>query len=179
VAFDVLPYFWVPKDTMTERSRIDRVPYDLWAEQGYIQATEGNVIDYRAIMATLDELAQAYNIREIGFDRWGATQLIQDMQEGGLEVVPIGQGFASMSAPTKELLNVVLGRRLRHGAHPVLRWMADNMVVSTDPAGNIKPNKAKSSEKIDGMVALIMGLDRATRHEHGGSIYEERGVLVL
>lgn len=179
VAFDVLPYFWVPKDTMAARSRIDRVTYDLWAEQGYIQATEGNVIDYRAIMATLDELAQAYNIREIGFDRWGATQLIQDMQEGGLEVVPIGQGFASMSAPTKELLNVVLGRRLRHGAHPVLRWMADNMVVSTDPAGNIKPNKAKSSEKIDGMVALIMGLDRATRHEHGGSVYESRGVIVL
>lgn len=179
VAFDVLPFFWVPKDTMAERSRIDRVPYDLWAEQGYIQATEGNVIDYRAIMATLDELAQAYNIREVGFDRWGATQLIQDMQEGGLEVVPIGQGFASMSAPTKELLNIVLGRRLRHGGQPCLRWQADNMVVSTDPAGNIKPNKAKSSEKIDGMVALIMAIDRATRHEHGGSVYESRGVLVL
>jgi phage terminase large subunit-like protein len=177
--FDVLPFFFIPEDSMIERSRRDRVPYDTWVNQGYIIATEGNVIDYKAIMAKFDELAQLYHIREVGFDRWGATQLVQDMQAGGLEVVPIGQGFASMSAPTKELLNLVLAGRIRHGGNPTLRWQADNMVVSTDPAGNIKPNKAKSTEKIDGMVALIMAIDRATRHEHEGSCYEEHGVLVL
>jgi phage terminase large subunit-like protein len=97
-----------------------------------------------------------------------------------MEVVPFGQGFASMSPPTKELMNLVLARRLRHGGHPVLRWMASNMLVQQDPAGNLKPDKSKSAEKIDGMVALIMGLDRATRQ--GGnesSIYDERGIIAL
>jgi len=178
--YDVLPHFWIPEESMRERSRRDRVPYDVWVREGYIEATEGNVIDYRAIMQTLDKLAQRYDIREVGFDRWGATQLVQEIQDAGLEVVPIGQGFASMSAPTKELLNLVLSRRIRHGGNPVLRWMADNMVVKTDPAGNIKPDKGKSTEKIDGMVALIMAIDRASRAQpRKRSIYEERGLVVV
>lgn len=175
--YDVLPFFWVPGDNILERSQRDRVPYDQWARQGFIQVTEGNVIDYKAIKAKLDDLAQTYYIHEVGFDRWGATQLTQELQDSGLEVVPIGQGFASMSAPTKELLNLVLGKRIVHGANPVLRWMADNMVVSTDPAGNIKPNKAKSTEKIDGMVALIMGIDRVSRRPKARrSVYEDHGL---
>ena len=175
--YDVLPFFWVPGDSILERSQRDRVPYDQWVKQGFIQATEGNVIDYKAIAAKLDDLAQTYFIHEIGFDRWGATQLTQDLQDGGLEVAPIGQGFASMSAPTKELLNLVLGKRIVHGGNPVLRWMADNMVVSTDPAGNIKPNKAKSTEKIDGMVALIMAIERVSRApKPKRSVYEDHGL---
>lgn len=180
MAYDVVPFFWIPEDAMRERSRRDRVPYDVWVRQGLIEATPGNVIDYRAIMTRFDALAQMYDIREIGFDRWGSTQLITDMQEAGLTVVPIGQGFSSMSAPTKELLNLVLAGRVQHGGHPVLRWMADNMVVRTDPAGNIKPDKGKSTEKIDGMVALVMGLDRATRNQgNGASVYDNRGLVVL
>lgn len=177
-SFDVLPHFWIPGDAMVDRSRRDRVPYDVWVRQGLIEATEGNVIDYKAIMLTLDRLAQEYDLREVAYDRWGATQLIQDLQEGGMTVIPFGQGFASMSPPTKELLNLVLSKRLRHGGNPVLRWMADNMVVRTDPAGNTKPDKAKSTERIDGMVALIMAIDRATRHENSPkrSIYEDRGL---
>jgi phage terminase large subunit-like protein len=171
--YDVLPFFWIPDEAMRERSHRDRVPYDVWVREGLIQATEGNVIDYRAIMETFDRLAQLYDIREVGFDRWGSTQLITEMQEAGLSVVPIGQGFASMSAPTKELLNLVLARRIRHGGNPVLRWMADNMVVRTDPAGNIKPDKGRSSEKIDGMVALVMAIDRASRNENKLSVYDE------
>jgi phage terminase large subunit-like protein len=177
--FDVLPHFFIPGDNIADRVRRDRVPYDVWARQGLLTATPGDVIDYKAILARFDQLAQEYDIREVGFDRWGATQLVQDMQEAGLEVVPIGQGFASMSAPTKELLNLVLSRRIRHGGNAVLRWMTDNAVVKEDSAGNIKLDKSKSTEKIDGIVALAMGLDRAIRHDHGASKYELEPLLVL
>lgn len=176
-AYAALPHFWIPADNMPERVRRDRVPYDVWVRQGYVTATPGNVIDYGYIKRHIAELGEQYFIRDVGFDRWGAAQLTQDLQESGVVVVPIGQGFASMSAPTKELLTVVLSGRLRHGGNPVLRWMADNMVVRQDPAGNLKPDKAKSTEKIDGMVALIMALDRATRSSV--STYESRGILVL
>lgn len=178
-SYDVLPFFWIPGESVIERTRRAAVPYLAWKEQGLIDATEGNVIDYAAILARLDELARKYDIQEIAYDRWGATQLIQQMQAGGMTVVPFGQGFASMSPPTKELQNLTLSHRLRHGGHPVLRWMASNMVVTQDPAGNLKPDKARSSEKIDGMVALTMAIDRATRYGSSESVYESRGLLVL
>jgi phage terminase large subunit-like protein len=126
------------------------------------------------------DLSEQYQIREIAYDRWNATQLVRDLEDDGATMVPFGQGFVSMSAPTKELLNLVLSHRVRHGGHPVLRWMADNMVVRKDPAGNLKPDKEKSTEKIDGMVALIMALDRAMRHEgEGSSVYETRGLITI
>jgi phage terminase large subunit-like protein len=160
-----------------ERGLRDRVPYEAWAEQGLIELTEGNVIDYAALGAQIARLGERYDIREIAYDRWGATQLVQDLQGAGFLCVPMGQGFASMAAPTKELLNLTLSKKLRHGGNPVLRWMADNLVVRQDPAGNVKPDKSKSTEKIDGMVALIMGLDRAIRNEAPKpSIYETRGL---
>jgi len=177
--YDIVPFFWIPGESVVERTRKSNVPYQTWVEQGYIEATEGDVIDYRHIMARADEAATRYELREIAYDRWGATQIVQWMQEGGLDVVPMGQGFASMSPPTKELMNLVLAKRLRHGGHPVLRWMANNMVVKQDPAGNLKPDKSKSAEKIDGMVALVMAVDRATRQATAESVYESRGLLVL
>lgn len=177
--FDLVPCFWVPEATLVERTQKGNVPYLTWVEQGLIEATPGDVIDYGAIMARFDQAAQDYDIREVGYDRWGSTQLIQDMQTAGLTVVPIGQGFASMSAPTKELQTLVLTRRLRHGGHPVLRWMASNMVVDQDAAGNLKPAKHKSSGKIDGIVAAIMGIDRATRQENPTSKYETEDLLIL
>jgi phage terminase large subunit-like protein len=176
----VVPHFWVPRDTARERGLRDRVPYEAWAEQGLIELTEGNVIDYAALGAQIARLGERYDIREIAYDRWGATQLVQDLQGAGFLCVPMGQGFASMAAPTKELLNLTLSKKLRHGGNPVLRWMADNLVVRQDPAGNVKPDKAKSTEKIDGMVALIMGLDRAIRNEAPKpSIYEKKSLLAL
>lgn len=180
-AYQVLPFFWIPGDNIRQRIDKDRVPYDVWIRQGFVTATEGNVIHYAAIKNKIDQLSKEYNIKEIAFDRWGAVQLSQDLSDGGMTVIPFGQGFASMSSPTKELLNLVLAKNLIHGGNPVLRWMADNLVVRQDPAGNIKPDKAKSSEKIDGMVALIMGLDRAIRHENvkQKSIYHERGLISL
>lgn len=178
--YQVLPFFWIPRDNMYERSLRDRVPYDAWVREGLIEATPGKVIDFDHIRHRIEQLAQVYHIREIAFDRWGAIQISQALEEAGLTMVQFGQGFASMSPPTKELLRLVLDRRIAHGGHPVLRWMADNLVVKQDPAGNVKPDKAKSREKIDGMVALIMALDRALRREgEKTSIYEERGLLWL
>lgn len=179
--YKVLPRFFIPEAAMRERSRRDRVPYDAWVREGYITATPGNVIDYSFILAQIDEDAQRYDLKEIAFDRWGATKIVQELQDLGGEdfVAQFGQGFASMSAPMKELEKLVLSKQLAHGNNPVLSWMASNIVARQDPAGNIKPDKEKSTEKIDGIVALIMGLDRATRHTDTGSIYESRGVLVL
>lgn len=178
-SFETLAHFWIPGDNIRERVRRDRVPYDVWVDQGMITATEGNVIDDESIRLKIGQLGKVFNIREIGYDRWGATRLSIDLAGDGFTVVPIGQGFSSLSAPTKELLTLVLSKKMRHGGNPVLRWMADNVAVTTDPAGNIKPNKSKSREKIDGIVAMIMALDRASRNENGPSKYEDSDLLVL
>lgn len=177
----VLPYFWVPEETLDLRVRRDHVNYDLWERQGYIQTTEGNVIHYGFIEQFIEKLGEKFNIREIAFDRWGATQVSQDLEEMGFTVVPFGQGFASMSPPTKELMKLVLEERIAHGGHPVLRWNMDNIFIRQDPAGNIKADKSKSTEKIDGAVATIMALDRAIRcgTDTGESVYDSRGLLVF
>lgn len=179
--YQVLCRFWIPEEAVIERSRKDRVPYDAWVRQGFIEATPGNVIDYDYILAQIDEDAQVYDLREVAFDRWGATKIQTELMERGGEdwLVQFGQGFVSMSPPMKELEKLVLGHRLAHGNNPVLSWMADNLVAREDAAGNIKPDKERSREKIDGMVALIMALDRAIRHERARSVYESRGILTL
>jgi phage terminase large subunit-like protein len=178
--FQVKAFFWIPAENMIERARKDRVPYDAWVRQGLITATEGNVIDYARIVHDIEALGKRFNIREIAFDRWGAFQISQQLEAAGFTMVGFGQGFSSMSTPTRELLRLVLDHKLAHGGHPVLRWMADNVVVRQDPAGNVKPDKEKSREKIDGIVALIMALDRAIRQQgQGRSVYEERGIIVL
>lgn len=178
--FQLLCRFWVPEESILERSKTDRVPYEAWLREGYIQATPGNVIDYQYILAEVVELAERYDLNEIAFDRWGATKIVQDIQELGLQVVPFGQGYASMSGPMKELERLIVASELAHGNNPVLNWMADNLVARQDPAGNIKPDKESSLEKIDGMVATIMGLDRAIRNEGDkSSVYNDRGLVVL
>lgn len=164
----VLSFFWVPEENIHERSVRDRVPYELWAEQGLIFPTEGSVIDYEAIrMFIRDELGALYNIREIGADPWNAAQIVKQLEGDGFTIEKVGQGFASMTSPTKELGKLVAQAALIHGNNPVLRWMASNVAVEQDAAGNLKPSKAKSRERIDGIVALIMAVDRATRQEDG------------
>jgi phage terminase large subunit-like protein len=179
--YTVLPQFWIPEDTAREKERKDRVPYQLWERQGFVKYSRGNVIDYRFILQELLDLRSQYDIREIAFDPWNNSQIAQDMKDDGFTVVDFRQGFRSMSGPTKDLMNTVLTGNLQHGGHPVLRWNADNLVVEQDAAGNLKPDKAKATQKIDGMVALIMALDRAVRHsgETGPSVYESRGPLVF
>ena len=176
---DVLPYFWVPKDTLHERVKRDRVEYDSWELDEFLFTTSGNVTDYDVVREKIRELAETFDIREIAYDRWGATQLVTQLQSDGAACVPMGQGFASMSSPSKELEKLVIAGDLRHGGHPVLRWMAGNVAVEQDAAGNLKPSKKKSTERIDGMVALIMALDRATRIEEFRSVYEDPNYEVI
>ena len=177
----ILPYFWVPEDTLDLRVRRDHVPYDVWERKGYLQTTEGNVVHYGYIEKFIERLGERFNIREIAFDRWGAVQMVQNLDGMGFTVVPFGQGFKDMSPPTKELMKLVLEQRIAHGGHPVLRWNMDNIFIRTDPAGNIKADKEKSTEKIDGAVATIMALDRAIRcgNYAGKSVYDTRGLLVF
>ena len=177
----ILPYFWIPEDNLTLRVNRDHVPYDVWERQGYLQTTEGNVVHYGFIEQFIERLGERFNIREIAFDRWGAVQMVQNLESMGFTVVPFGQGFKDMSPPTKELMKLVLEQKIAHGGHPVLRWNMDNIYIRTDPAGNIKADKEKSTEKIDGAVATIMALDRAIRcgNDHGASVYDERGLLFL
>ena len=178
--FHILPYFWIPEENLDLRVRRDHVNYDLWQKQGFLKTTEGNVVHYGFIEAFIEELGTQYNIKEIAFDRWGAVQMTQNLEGLGFTVVPFGQGFKDMSPPTKELMKLTLEEKIAHGGHPVLRWMMDNIFIRTDPAGNIKPDKEKSTERIDGAVALIMALDRAIRHEgNDGSVYDQRGIIII
>lgn len=176
----LLPYFWIPEETIPRRVKANSVPYDIWEKQGYIMSTEGNVIHYDFIEKFIMYLSEKYHILEIAVDRWNATQMIQNLEGEGFTIIPFGQGFSSMSAPTKEFYRLLMEGRIIHGGNPVLRWMAGNVVIDTDPTGNIKVTKAKSKEKIDGIVAAIMALDRCIRQEgQSGSVYDERGLLVF
>ena len=179
--YSILPFAWVPEETITQRSRRDHVNYDLWRRQDFILATEGSVVDYAAIEQKILALREIYDIREIAYDRWNSQMLIQRLSDEGMTVVPFGQGMQSMSPPTKELFKLTLEKKLAHGGHPVLRWCMDNVVVDQDAAGNIKITKARATEKVDLAVALVMALDRAVRHEmnKGESVYENRGLLFV
>lgn len=177
--YQVLARFFIPEERMRERSRRDRVPYESWVRQGYLIATPGEVVDYDYLIDQIDEDAQRFDVREIAFDPWGATSVQQELTDLGMTMVAVRQGFASLSGPSKELERLIVSGQLAHGGNPALTWMADNVVVREDPAGNIKPDKEKSTEKIDGVVALIMALDRAMRHGAQRSVYEERGLREL
>jgi phage terminase large subunit-like protein len=177
----VRPWFWLPAEGLAERARKDRVPYDVWREQGALRVTEGNVTDYDVIREDLRELAERYQIQAIAFDRWNATQLVTQLQQDGATMVAMGQGFNSLAAPTREVERLVLEGSLQHGGHPVLRWMVANAAVEQDPVGNRKPSKRKSRERIDGVVALIMALGRAMLAPGEGetSAYADHGLVVV
>ena len=176
--YDVVPRFWVPEENIAGRVRRDRVPYDVWERQGWITATPGNVIDYGQIRRDIN--SEPFSIQEIAYDPWNATQLATELaEEDGFEMVEMRQGFRSMNEPMKEVLRLVLQSALNHGNNPVLTWMASNIVVRTDPSGNLRPDKEKSGEKIDGIVALIMAICRAMIQTDPGSGYEEEGLLIL
>jgi phage terminase large subunit-like protein len=182
--------FWIPEDVAAEKEKRDHVPYTRWIREGYVQTTPGARIDYNYIRHQVCEDRDTFNMRELCYDPWGAVKIYTDLQEDGFVIdqklqtdghpllVEFRQGYKSMSPPSKELINIILSAKLEHGNNPVLRWMADNAVIEMDPAGNIKPDKAKATQRIDGIVALIMGLDRAMKHplDEGRSIYETQGI---
>lgn len=175
----ILPRFWVPAESIELRARVDRVDYDIWAKSGAIFETVGNVVDYAAIRSQVKADTEKFAIESIAIDRWNATGLAVELAEDGCTVEMFGQGFASMSAPSKEFERLVFAELLNHGRHPALRWMAGNVAIATDPAGNIKPAKNKAAEKIDGIVAAIMGIGLATKATDLTSVYETRGVRTV
>jgi len=176
----IYPHFWLPEDTLELRCRCDHVLYDVWKKQGYINTTDGNVIHYSFIEKYIEDLAKIYNIKEIAADPWNATQMIQNLEENGFKMIPITQSYKNLSPPSKELYKLLMEGKVIHGGNPVLKWMAGNVVMQRDSVGNIKPNKDKSTEKIDGIVATIMALDRCIRNKNSVfSVYDNRGLLVL
>jgi phage terminase large subunit-like protein len=179
----VLPRFYIPKDNAEKREDRDKVPYITWAREGLITLTDGNVIDYDTIKADFEVDCQNYAIAEIAFDRWNFEGPRQRFIADGApadKFVSFGQGFASMSAPARELEKLLLAKELAHGGHPVLAWMAGNVAVEMDAAGNIKPSKKVSKEKIDGIVMLIMALGRAmVAAAPKESVYEKRGIVTI
>jgi phage terminase large subunit-like protein len=175
----LLMQYYMPGDDIEERGRRDRVPYSRWAEQGLITLTDGNVIDYDYILRDVGEWADEYDIREIAYDPWNAEGTAIKLESEGMTMARMRQGYASLSEPTKEFEKLVVGRQLRHGDDPVLRWMANNVVVTEDPAGNQKPDKAKSRQRIDGIVAAIMAVGRGLVAGGKRSVYEDRGMTLI
>lgn len=173
----VLPFFWIPGENAHQRERRDRVPYLMWAREGFIDMTSGNTVDQERIRVRINELGKVYHIRGIAIDRWNTAKITTELQGDGFSVLLFGQGYASMSNPTKYMEKLILDGTLRHGGNPVLRWMASNVMLESDAAENIKPSKDKSTDRIDGIVATIMGLQLAL--DNRSSIYESRGVFVL
>ena len=177
---DVLSWFWIPEDEMEKRERRDRVPFSSWVRMGFLEATPGNVIDYEYIKERIRAVAKEFRgLKEIGYDPWNATQIGIQLEEEGFAVVPVRQGYQTLSPAAKELEREYLSGELKHGDNPVLKWMASNVVLSVDPAENIKPDKSRSSERIDGIVALCIAIARQVAGEDDTSVYETRGLMVI
>lgn len=177
--YDVFPHFWVPEEACKRRERSNRQRLDAWCNAGFITRTPGYAVNYAKVRADLNALRATYRVKELAADRWNATQLLGELEGDGWEVVAYGQGFRDMNAPCKELEALLLGGRIRHGGNPVLAWNFANLAMETDAAGNLKPSKKRATEKIDGIVALLMALGRAMLRPQVASVYESRGILRL
>jgi phage terminase large subunit-like protein len=172
-------FFWVPRDNAEERTRRDAVPYIDWIREEYIEATPGNVTDYNWIKARILRIAEQHQLKSIAYDRYNASTLVNDLMEEGVSMAPFGQGFVSMGAPTSHFERMVLGGLIEHDGNPVMRWMMGNIEIKRDPAGNIKIDKDKSSEKVDGPVATVMAIGEWVTNKDENSAYEDRGILFL
>src|SRR4030095_5830523 len=177
-ACDVLVHAWCPADGIRRRAQRDHAPYDAWARQGFLEATEGDAVDQELIRERILEYAAEFDIREIGFDDWNMGYLGPKLLADGVNLKPIRQTFKALSGATKHLERCVLRGTLRHGGQPVLRWCIANTVVMKDGPENIKPSKEKSTERIDLTVALVMALEGAGT-ARGPSVDEQRGVVAL
>lgn len=175
---------WIPADTAREREREDGLPWQAWADEGWVRMTSGRTTDYAAVRARLRELVDDHglDICELAFDRWNATQLVGELEADGLTCVPQGMGFATLSMPMREAERLILERRLRHRGSPAMRWQVASVVTASDPAGNVKPDRDASRGRIDAVVAMLLALERAVRHAAAAvrrSVYESRGLSWL
>lgn len=177
----ILSRFWIPEENVYKRVHEDRVPYDVWIREGWIRATDGNVIDYERIIDQVLDDAKAFEMIECAYDPWSAQGTANKLNEKGITMVEFRQGYRSFSEPMKDTEAEILSRQIAHNGNPVLTWNMSNLVATKDPAGNLKPDKEKSREKIDGGVATIMANGRTLVHaeEDKPSVYEERGILTL
>lgn len=171
-----LVQYFLPKDAIEARVKRDRVPYKQWADQGMFILTPGRVVDYSFVRAYILRMAEMFDLKEICYDVWNSSEIVKELEDDGFEMIKWGQGFRDMSAPTKRIVELVLTDELAHGGHPVLRWNARNAVAVPDAAGNLKLDKSKSREKIDGMIAVIMALGRGmqvgeTQYASGRAVY--------
>jgi phage terminase large subunit-like protein len=163
--FDVLCQFFVPQDSIRERATRDRVDYPLWAKQGFLIATPGPVVDYEAVRRTLNEWSNEFEVKAVAYDKFNATDLVTRLREqDGFTCVQTGQGYLALSSPTKALEKYILDKSLRHDGHPVMWWCMSNVSVIPDDYGNLKISKKASTEKIDGVSALIMAVDQMERN---------------
>jgi len=178
---DILARFWCPRAKLLDATNRYQAQYQAWAQAGYLTVTEGDAVDYGVVRAQVLADATKFALHSLNVDRlFQGYQLSQELLDEGLQVFGMGQGFLSMAAPMKEFERRLLEKRLHHGGNPVLRFMADSVVVQMDAAGNIKPDKANSQARIDGIVALVMALDRVMRREPTQkSAYETRGLLIV
>lgn len=168
----VIVRFWLPEKDLEERAKRDRTPYRLWADQGLIRITPGNTTDFRFIQAQILEDASQFNIIQTGVDRTFAGEIVQNLMDEGMDIQEVGQGFMSLAAPTAELERLVLSAELAHGGHPVLTWMASNVAVRQDPAGNLKPDKERSGDKIDGIASTVNAIFLSLTDDGDTLVYE-------
>jgi phage terminase large subunit-like protein len=174
----LLPFFWLPEARL--RDKKDRLPYEALKRSGHLKTTPGDVVDYDFIRRDIVALAAQYNLREIRSDPWNSIQLLTQLAEqDGIVVTHLRQGFVSMSAPTKELSRLIVGKMLGHGGHPILDAHIGNLCVKLDPAGNLKPDKSKATERIDGAVATIGAISGVVADINQPSVYQSRGLLTL
>jgi len=175
-----VPYFFAPKEGAERRQRIDRVPYLQWAKDGFMTLTEGDTVDFDAVRAFINGLKKKYLIEHIVIDDWQASQIMNQLSSDGFSVIPTRMGYRSFSEPTKALEELILNQKLAHFDNPVMNWCVSNVMIEQDAAENIKPSKAKSTERIDGVVALIMAIRAMVElKQNAPSIYEERGLLAI
>jgi phage terminase large subunit-like protein len=173
----VKPFFYLPEEVAQERWKKNQIPYPQWAAQGYITLTPGNICDYNFIKADIHRLRELLRILDIGYDRWNASQLVIDLTEDGAPMTEVGQGVKSMNPAMREFERLYLSGDLVWDGNPVLRWMAGNLMIAMDPAGNMKPDRKNSRQKIDGMAALFDAIARMMANEaEGPSVYETRGI---
>ena len=178
--YDILSYSFIPEENAHKRSERDKVNYSKWAREGFVELTPGDVCDYNYIKQKIRDLSEIYDIRMIAYDRWNASQIVIDLTEEGCPMIPVGQGYKTMSPATKEFETLILGGNIRHGGNPVLRWMMSNIVLTFDSAGNVKPDKGKSNEKIDGVVACVMAISEAMQNKNGGnSAYDGKEIFFI
>lgn len=162
--YDVLCRFWMPEVGLRDKEARDQAPYIAWAQQGYITLTEGDITDYDRVREEVKAFAQGYEVKEIAYDAWKATQLSTQLGFDGATVVPVSQSYASLSEASTLLETLVRAGKLRHGGHPVLRWMAGNVALKHGPNDAIRPVKGSETARIDGIVALVMALARVLVH---------------